>query len=80
MVVALTSQGCRVNENNDSGYVASNIEETMLQGSPPDSSSKLPNSENENECNKTVSTGKQATCFFQSSFRYFTTCSKIISN
>lgn len=54
MVVALTSQRCRINENNDSGYVASNIEETVLQGSPPDLSSKLPNSENESEYNKTV--------------------------
>ena len=51
MVVALASQNCRL-ENNDSGYVPSHVEETVLHGSPPESRSKSPKSDNEIDRNK----------------------------
>ncbi|XP_065212879.1 dopamine D2-like receptor isoform X2 [Planococcus citri] len=40
MVVALASQSCRTNENHDSGYVPSNVEETTLQTCASDSNQK----------------------------------------
>lgn len=38
--VVTLGHGCRASENHDSGYGASNIEETALQGSPTEIDSK----------------------------------------